>query len=120
MYVLCPSIKKLAIAANLRVQIGQAMRMALIEGLHHPLPTELEPKLADRWNSIWWSVYILDHKFSASVGIPSSVRDENVTAPLWDPMSCDKEKIGISLHVKVTQVISRVLSCMICAICEKF
>ncbi|KAJ5235442.1 uncharacterized protein N7469_004610 [Penicillium citrinum] len=90
--------------------IGQAMRMALIEGLHHPLPVELEPKLADRWTSIWWSVYILDNKFSASVGVPSSVRDETVTAPLWDPMRCDKEKIGISLHVKVTQTISRVLS----------
>lgn len=99
---------------DLRIQIGQAMRMALIEGLHRPLPIELEPRLADRWTNIWWTVYILDNKFSASVGIPSSVRDETVAARLWDPMRCDKEKIGISLHVKVTQVISRVLSCMIC------
>jgi hypothetical protein len=68
---------------NLRVQIGQGMRMALIEGLHHPLPVELEPKLTDRWTSIWWLVYNLDNKFSASVGVPSSVRG-----------NCDSSSLG--------------------------
>ncbi|CRL19952.1 Fungal transcriptional regulatory protein, N-terminal [Penicillium camemberti] len=90
--------------------IGQAMRIALIEGFHRALPVELEPKLASRCTNIWWSVYIMDIKFSASVGVPSSVRDEDVTAHLWDPMISVKRAAGISLHVKVSQVMSRVLN----------
>lgn len=86
------------------------MRIALIEGFHRALPVELEPKLASRCTNIWWSVYIMDIKFSASVGVPSSVRDEDVTAHLWDPMISVKRAAGISLHVKVSQVMSRVLN----------
>ncbi|RHZ66765.1 putative C6 transcription factor [Aspergillus thermomutatus] len=91
--------------------IGHAMRMALVEGLHRALPVEqLGQKRVERCTKIWWTVYILDRKFSALIGSPNSVNDGDVTTVLWDPKSCSQETAALSLHVKITQVITRVLN----------
>ncbi|PKX89235.1 putative C6 transcription factor [Aspergillus novofumigatus IBT 16806] len=88
--------------------IGHAMRMALVEGLHRALPVEqLGQKRVERCTKIWWTVYILDRKFSSLIGSPTSVNDEDVTTVLWDPKSCSQETAALSLHVKITQVITR-------------
>ncbi|KAL4983173.1 hypothetical protein BDW68DRAFT_194628 [Aspergillus falconensis] len=89
--------------------IGQAMRIAVIEGLHRTLPAELDPKLASRCTRIWWTTYILENKLTASVGAPSAVREEDVTAMLWDPQTCPRRLAGLSLHVKVSQAMTHVL-----------
>ncbi|GFF25162.1 LOW QUALITY PROTEIN: putative C6 transcription factor [Aspergillus udagawae] len=91
--------------------IGHAMRMALVEGLHRALPVEqLGQKRVERCTKVWWTVYILDRKFSSLIGSPASVNDEDVTTVLWDPMTCSQETAALSLHVKITQVITRVLN----------
>lgn len=90
--------------------IGHAMRMALVEGLHRALPVEqLGEKRVERCTKIWWTVYILDRKFSSLIGSPTSVNDEDVTTILWDLKTCSQEAAALSLHVKITQVITRVL-----------
>lgn len=87
------------------------MRIALVEGYHRALPVDqLGRELADRCNTIWWTVYILDRKFSSLIGSPNSVSDEEITAVLWDPKTCSHEAAALSLHVKISQVISRVLN----------
>lgn len=87
------------------------MRMALVEGHHRALPVEqLGEKFVERCNPTWWTVYILDRKFSSLIGSPHSVNDEDVTAVLWDPMSCSQDWAALSLHVKISQVISRGLN----------
>ncbi|KAM0094643.1 hypothetical protein ACP6JD_001911 [Aspergillus fumigatus] len=91
--------------------IGHAMRMALVEGLHRALPVEqLGEKRVERCTKIWWTVYILDRKFSSLIGSPTSVNDEDVTTILWDLKTCSQEAAALSLHVKITQVITRVLN----------
>ncbi|RHZ70181.1 hypothetical protein CDV55_105702 [Aspergillus turcosus] len=91
--------------------IGHAMRMALVEGLHRALPVEqLGQKHVERCTKIWWTVYILDRKFSSLIGSPTSVNDEDVTTALWDPKTGSQETAALSLHVKITQVITRVLN----------
>ncbi|GIC86025.1 putative C6 transcription factor [Aspergillus udagawae] len=91
--------------------IGHAMRMALVEGLHRALPVDqLGQKRVERCTKVWWTVYILDRKFSSLIGSPASVNDEDVTTVLWDPMTCSQETAALSLHVKITQVITRVLN----------
>lgn len=88
------------------------MRMALVEGLHRPLPVEqFGEKAVERGNNIWWTVYILDRKFSTLIGSPNSVNDEDVTAPLWNARICSQRAAALSLNVKITQVTSRVLNC---------
>ena len=86
------------------------MRMALVEGHHRAPPVEqLGQKLVDRCQNIWWTVYILDRKFSSLIGSPNAVKDDEITTPLSDPKSCDQKEAALSLHVRITQVITRVL-----------
>ncbi|XHG07843.1 hypothetical protein AWENTII_010975 [Aspergillus wentii] len=91
--------------------IGHAMRMALVEGFHRALPVDqLGEKVAERSTNIWWTVYILDRKFASLIGAPNSVNDEDITAVLWDPRSCSQQTAAFSLHVKISQVITRVIN----------
>ncbi|PYI03106.1 C6 transcription factor [Aspergillus sclerotiicarbonarius CBS 121057] len=91
--------------------IGHSIRMALVEGFHRALPVDqLGRRLVDRCSNIWWTVYILDRKFSSLIGSPNSVRDDEITTLLWDPRTCSRNEAALSLHVKITQVISRVLN----------
>ncbi|THC96555.1 hypothetical protein EYZ11_003947 [Aspergillus tanneri] len=91
--------------------IGHAMRMCLVEGFHRALPVEqLGQKLVDRCSNIWWTVYILDRKFSSLQGSPNSVNDEDITTVLWDPRTSSHREAALSLHVKISQVITRVLN----------
>ncbi|RMZ46136.1 C6 transcription factor [Aspergillus flavus] len=90
--------------------IGHAMRMALVEGHHRAPPVEqLGQKLVDRCQNIWWTVYILDRKFSSLIGSPNAVKDDEITTTLYDPKSCHQKEAALSLHVRITQVITRVL-----------
>ncbi|KNG84696.1 C6 transcription factor [Aspergillus nomiae NRRL 13137] len=90
--------------------IGHAIRMALVEGHHRAPPVEqLGQKLVDRCQNIWWTVYILDRKFSSLIGSPNAVKDDEITTPLSDPKSCGQKEAALSLHVRITQVITRVL-----------
>ncbi|KAE8153471.1 hypothetical protein BDV25DRAFT_149542 [Aspergillus avenaceus] len=91
--------------------VGHAMRMALVEGQHRAQPVEqLGQKLVDRCQNIWWIVYILDRKFSSLIGSPNAVRDEEITTPLWDPKTCSQKEAALNMHVRITQVITRVLN----------
>ncbi|OJJ50360.1 hypothetical protein ASPZODRAFT_149702 [Penicilliopsis zonata CBS 506.65] len=91
--------------------IGHAMRIALVEGFHRALPVEqLGERHVERCNKIWWTVYILDRKFSALIGAPNAVNDEDMTATPWDIRICSQEAAAVSLHVKISQVISRALN----------
>ena len=87
------------------------MRIALVEGLHRALPPDIDPKFADRCTRVWWTVYMLENKITASEGVPSAIRDEDITATLWDPRHCSRSAAGLTLHVKVTQAMARVLLC---------
>ncbi|GAB1194887.1 hypothetical protein APSETT444_004138 [Aspergillus pseudonomiae] len=90
--------------------IGHAIRMALVEGHHRAPPVEqLGQKLVDRCQNIWWTVYILDRKFSSLIGSPNAVKDDEITTPLSDPKLCGQKEAALSLHVRITQVITRVL-----------
>ena len=87
------------------------MRMALVEGWHRALPVEqLGEKMVERCSNIWWTVYILDRRFASLIGSPNSVNDEDMTAMLWDLQSCSQEAAALSLHVKISQVITRVVN----------
>ena len=89
------------------------MRLNLVEGHHRAIPVDqLGEELAERCNYIWWTVYILDRKFSSLIGSPNSVNDDDITAVLWDPKTCSHDAAALSLHVKISQVVSRVLNSM--------
>ncbi|KAE8323727.1 hypothetical protein BDV39DRAFT_217578 [Aspergillus sergii] len=47
--------------------------------------------------------------FSSLIGSPNAVKDDEITTPLYDPKSCHQKEAALSLHVRITQVITRVL-----------
>ncbi|KAL5355569.1 hypothetical protein BJX96DRAFT_184168 [Aspergillus floccosus] len=93
------------------VYIGHAMRMAIVEGFHRALPVgQLGRRLVDRCSNIWWTVYILDRKFASLNGSPNSINDDEITTVLWDPRASSKKEAALSLNVRISQVITRVLN----------
>ncbi|KAI0198963.1 fungal-specific transcription factor domain-containing protein [Astrocystis sublimbata] len=90
--------------------IGLAMRVALSQGLHREMVrgdrTDAE---VQRNCAAWWTVYILDRKFSSLMGAPTSIQDEDITVGL--PYSADNthtEK-ALRLHVTMSRLLATVV-----------
>jgi len=65
------------------LEIGQAVRMAMSQGLHTDVPTEqLGEAIVQRYRKVWWTVYVLDREMTSLMGLPQSVRDEDVHTQL--------------------------------------
>lgn len=94
-----------------KFQIGQALRVCLVEGLHTTLPSgQIGDDFATRCNSVWWTTYVLDRTLSATVGAPTSVNDEQISTALPDPTECSTNLATLSLHVKLSRLVSIILT----------
>ncbi|KAJ5770190.1 uncharacterized protein N7511_002241 [Penicillium nucicola] len=91
--------------------IGQALRGCIIEGIHRHVPEEIcGPELSQRCRTIFWVVYMLDREFSALIGAPSSIRDEDITVRLPAEMDDSVEHINLTLHVRLSRLMARILT----------
>ncbi|KAJ6099362.1 hypothetical protein N7467_000897 [Penicillium canescens] len=91
--------------------IGQALRGCIIEGIHRHVPEEIcGPELSQRCRTIFWVVYMLDREFSALIGAPSSIRDEDITVKLPAEMDDSVEHINLTLHVRLSRLMARILT----------
>ncbi|KAK1848088.1 C6 transcription factor [Colletotrichum chrysophilum] len=93
------------------MQIGQAFRIAMTQGLHRePLSGLLTDTEANRLRCIWWTIYILDRKLSSLMGAPNSIQDSDITVhlPRSDPV-VQKYK-ALSLHVVLSKLHAKVLN----------
>ncbi|KAJ5825947.1 hypothetical protein N7474_003085 [Penicillium riverlandense] len=87
--------------------IGQAMRMAMAQGMHTRMPVEyLGEHVVERCRKIWWTVYILDREMTSLMGLPQSFCDRYVQAPL--PTSSDSagKPTSFGMHIKLSQIIA--------------
>ncbi|KAJ5560885.1 transcriptional regulator family: Fungal Specific TF [Penicillium sp. DV-2018c] len=91
--------------------IGQALRGCILEGIHRHVPEELGgPDLSKRCRTIFWVVYLLDREFSALVGAPSSIRDEDITVKLPAKMDNSVEHVNLTLHVRLSRLMATILT----------
>ncbi|CEJ58086.1 hypothetical protein PMG11_06757 [Penicillium brasilianum] len=91
--------------------IGQALRGCIIEGIHRHVPEELGgPQLSSRCRTIFWVVYMLDREFSALIGAPSSIRDEDITVRLPADVENSVEHINLTLHVRLSRLMAQILT----------
>ncbi|KAJ5674525.1 Transcription factor [Penicillium maclennaniae] len=91
--------------------IGQALRGCIIEGIHRHVPEELGgPELSRRCRTIFWVVYMLDREFSALMGAPSSIRDEDITVRLPAEVEHSVEHINLTLHVRLSRLMAEILA----------
>lgn len=100
----------LALATYLQLQIGQAFRIALSQGLHcEPSEGLLRNTEANRLRCIWWTVYILDRKLSSLMGAPSSIQDSDITVALPRSDHATHKYKALGLHVALSQLHAKVL-----------
>ncbi|KAL4731350.1 hypothetical protein ACLX1H_000316 [Fusarium chlamydosporum] len=80
--------------------IGQAMRVALGQGMHTDMPVDqLGDRIVERSRRIWWTVYILDREMTSLMGLPQSVHDDDIHPAL--PHFGDSTQRVAALHMQI-------------------
>nr|CEG04989.1 unnamed protein product [Fusarium clavum] len=93
------------------VYLGQAIRIAQLEGLHTQLPdSELGSETVTRCRDLWWTLYIMDRHFSSSLGLPMSVQDSDISTPVNPPNIGSQDDSARSLQVNLSHLLSVILT----------
>lgn len=56
---------------------------------------------------------MLDREFSALIGAPSSIRDEDITVRLPADVEKSVEHINLTLHVRLSRLMAQILTSML-------
>lgn len=81
------------------------MRIALAEGMHTDMPiAELGEAFVQRCRKIWWSIYILDRQMTSQMGLPQSIRDEDISCRLTDFSKSAQRTAGLKMQIKLAQI----------------
>jgi proline utilization trans-activator len=67
---------------------------------------------------MFWAVYMLDREFSALIGTPSSIRDEDITVKLPSETDSSLDALNMSLHVWLFQLRARILNSELLQYCN--
>ncbi|KAJ5774262.1 hypothetical protein N7457_009158 [Penicillium paradoxum] len=90
--------------------IGQAVRIAMAQGMHTRMPVEsLGHDMVQRSSKIWWTVYILDREMTSLMGLPQSINDRYVQTQL-PTFSDPSETMSLGMHIKLSQIIAEINS----------
>ncbi|KAK4072126.1 transcriptional regulator family: Fungal Specific TF [Trichoderma harzianum] len=90
--------------------IGQALRIALSQGFHRELiGASLTAKELNRHRRAWWTLYILDKRFSSLMGAPNCIQDNEITVLLPEPDHDQGDYQMFGLHVRLTRLLADVL-----------
>ncbi|KAF5003856.1 hypothetical protein FDECE_9621, partial [Fusarium decemcellulare] len=93
------------------VYLGQAIRIAQLEGLHTQLPdNELGIETVTCCRDLWWTLYIMDRHFSSSLGLPMSVQDSDITTTVNPPNIGSQGDSARSLQVNLSHLLSVILT----------
>lgn len=99
-------------------QIGQALRLAVEQGLHTDMQSlQLPEKLFERCKETWWTVYILDRRMTSLMGVPMSISEDDITAPYpaFGGSSCKQHALGI--HIKLAQANAAIIQSQSSIVC---
>jgi hypothetical protein len=77
-----------------------------MESQHVPQP------LVQRCRKIWWTVYVLDRQLSSLMGVPSSIRDEDVSAELPLYLESPYRATALEIQVKLSRAIAKISNSM--------
>jgi hypothetical protein len=86
-------------------QIGQAMRISMIQGMHTDMPVEnLGQPLVQRCRKIWWTVYILDRQMTSLMGLPQSIQDDDISCRLPDLVGSAQRAAALNMQIKLARI----------------
>ncbi|KAG8361153.1 hypothetical protein FVEN_g689 [Fusarium venenatum] len=93
------------------VYLGLGLRIALSQGLHRDIVGEFPDDIeVERYRNAWWTLYILDRKFSSLMGAPSSVHDSDISVPVPGQLSGSRKSNALDMHIKLSRLIAKVLN----------
>lgn len=101
----------MAAPLNNFTQLGLGLRIALTQGYHRDLGGNPGcHKDASRYRSVWWTLYILDRKFSTLIGAPSSIHDSDISVPFPKPHQSAQKSCALDMHVRLSRLLAKVLN----------
>ena len=81
------------------------MRISMIQGMHTDMPVEnLGEPLVQRCRKIWWTVYILDRQMTSLMGIPQSIRDDDISCQLPDFVGSKQRAAALNMQIKLARI----------------
>lgn len=81
------------------------MRIALAEGMHTDMPvSELGERFVQRCRKIWWSIYILDRQMSSQMGVPQSIRDDEISCQLTQYPESTQRTAALNMQIRLARV----------------
>ncbi|KAF7198465.1 putative transcriptional regulatory protein [Pseudocercospora fuligena] len=84
--------------------VGQAMRMAVEQGMYTDMRSLNVPDhVLERCRETWWTVYVLDRQMTSLMGVPMSLSDDDITAPLPSFGNQPRKARALALHVKLAK-----------------
>ncbi|OAP59708.1 hypothetical protein AYL99_07006 [Fonsecaea erecta] len=91
--------------------IGQALRMALENGMHTEMRSQqVDSSLPQRCRKVWWTIYILDRQMSSLMGVPMGIADESISAELPTFPDQPQRATGMSIQIKLSKVLAQILN----------
>ncbi|KAL6241345.1 hypothetical protein RBB50_011818 [Rhinocladiella similis] len=91
--------------------IGQALRIALAEGMHTNMQdVGLDQEYVQRCRNVWWTVYILDRQMSSLMGVPVGLRDDDISASLPAFSMPSQKSLALELNVKLSGILSQIMN----------
>ncbi|KAI7377669.1 hypothetical protein KC328_g14315 [Hortaea werneckii] len=82
--------------------IGQAMRLALEQGLHTSSTFEEQQRgnvsEGERYREAWWTVYMLDRHMSSLMGAPVALADDEITAQLPSFAGYPQKRVALEMQ----------------------
>ncbi|KAK4500752.1 hypothetical protein PRZ48_008942 [Zasmidium cellare] len=88
--------------------IGQALRLAYVEGLHLQIPEDIvDPGFAARCHKAWWVVYVLDREMTVTMGCPNHLSENEISAPLPAAQESQLLAHGFGLRVRLAKLMAK-------------
>lgn len=77
--------------------------------MHTDMQSQHVPEvLVQRCRKIFWTVYVLDRQLSSLMGVPSSIRDEEIGAGLPSYPESPGRAVALDIQVKLSRVIAKI------------
>ncbi|KAL4913252.1 hypothetical protein BDW62DRAFT_205681 [Aspergillus aurantiobrunneus] len=91
--------------------IGQAMRIALAQGMHTDMPVQhLGEAAVQRCRKIWWTIYVLDRQMTSLMGLPQSIQDNQIHHQLPSFPGSPQKVVALSMQIRMCQIIAEINS----------
>ncbi|KAK7228238.1 hypothetical protein V2G26_000408 [Clonostachys chloroleuca] len=84
--------------------IGEAIRMALGQGMHTDMPQdELGADVVERSRKAWWTAYLLDRQMTSLMGVPQSIHDDDVHSQLPDYADSPQRRTALAMQIRLSR-----------------